>query len=103
MKGFFVCGQDYRDITIRSREEVRQAVNKLKAKHPRELLSVEGFYFVVYMVCIESAIISADDDYGLNWVQDEEDEPGADISYMTTTDAGCTEQRLATSAFLRGR
>lgn len=80
-----------------------QAVNKRKAKHPRALLPVEYLSIVVDMVCIDSSIESADNYDGVKWAQDEDYDPGTDISYMMTTDAGSMEQRMATSAFLHGR
>lgn len=45
--GCFVCGRYHRDNSRHSREEVTEAVNKLKARHPQALLTVEYLVSVV--------------------------------------------------------
>lgn len=53
----FVCGQEHRARTRHSREEVTDAINKLKARHPSALLTVEESQHVMNM-----AIESDEDD-----------------------------------------
>lgn len=50
VRGCFVCGQDHRANTRYSRDEVTAAINKLKAKHPAALLTVEDFSSIINMV-----------------------------------------------------
>lgn len=50
VNGCFVCGQDHRANKIHTKEEVNEAVKKLKEKHPQELLTVENLAIVVNIV-----------------------------------------------------
>lgn len=45
MKGCFVCGKDHRSNDRHNREEVTEAINKLKARYPTALLTVEDLAF----------------------------------------------------------
>lgn len=49
VKGCFVYGADHMARTNHSREEVKTAINKLKAKYPQTLLTIEDLSAVVNM------------------------------------------------------
>lgn len=57
-KGCFVCDKDHQDNTRHSRDEVTKAIDKLKAKQPHALLSVEDLATVFNM----SSFSSEDED-----------------------------------------
>ena len=61
VKGCFVCGQDHRANTRHSREEVSESIEKLKAKHPQALLTVEDLAYIVDLVSSPDEEESEDD------------------------------------------
>ena len=101
VKGCFVCGQDHRANTRHSREEVTEAVNKLKARHPTALLTIEDLSSVVNMVNVDEEGESQGED--VMWHEEDDDSEETDIIYMSMSDMEAVERSLADNAFIHGR
>lgn len=76
-------------------------INKLKAKHPSALLTVEDLSSIVNMVSEEAEDQSEED--GVMWGEDGESDPeGSDLVLMATGDLKQVEISLANNAFKHG-
>lgn len=54
VKGCFFCGRDHLENEKHSRDEVKEAVRKLKAKNQTALITVEDLVLVTDTLIIES-------------------------------------------------
>lgn len=99
VKGCFVCGQDHRDNTRHSKEELNEAVKKLKEKYPLALLIVEDLATVVDLVMEETREEDVED---TRWVEYEMDEEYGDISYIKKEWATKGEHSLRDNSFFMG-
>ena len=97
VKGCFVCGQDHRANTRHSNEEVKKAIDRLKAAHPKALLTIEDLSSVVNMTTYD------DDNDDVRWLDDLEDEDNDEIVMMAREDVKMLETALANNAFEHGR
>lgn len=96
VKGCFVCGKDHLANSRHSREEVTAAIEKLKAKPPRALLTVDDLHSVVNMAIQESdEDIDHSSDGEVMWNQEDSDSAESDIAYMAASDAKAVETALA--------
>lgn len=112
IKGCFVCGKDHRANTRHPREEVIEAINRLKRKHPRALTTVADISAVMEMTEISNQDGECESD--VQWDIDEEDEDllyiaeveeeqFSGINLMTKEDVHEIEENLANIAFIHGR
>lgn len=93
--------------TRHSCEEVTAAIEKLKAKQPRALLTVEDLQSVVNTAVQESEDDIEDDsddesDGEVMWNQEDQDSAESDIAYMAASDAKSIEITLSENSFLLG-
>ena len=100
VKGCFVCGEDHNANTRHSKDEVTKAVNKLKAEHPKALLTIEDLAAVMLMTTEND---DDDDESGVRWANDDNSDEESDIAFMTTESAISLESALSNTAFVHGR
>ena len=99
-KGCFVCGQGHRANTRHTNEEVKRAIDKLKAAHPKALLTIEDLSSIVNMTWCDD---EKDEDDDVRWLDDIDDDSNDEIVMMATEDAQQLESDLANNAFEHGR
>lgn len=68
VRGCFVCGRSHRANEHHPRDEVTAAINRLKARHPRALITVDDLAFLA------NNYLNMDED------DDEEEDPEADVA-----------------------
>lgn len=71
VKGCFGCGEDHRDNTRHSLEAVTAAVEMMKLKHPKALLTIE---YLVSIVLVASAESDEESSGSVRWMQDDNEE-----------------------------
>lgn len=102
VKGCFVCGLDHRANTRHPKEEVMEAIKRLKQQHPIALLTVADME-AVYLMIRSDDEESDDQQAEVRWAGEEgEQTDDAEYAYTTEADWDITEESLANSAFIHG-
>lgn len=104
MKGVkvcFVCGKDHYDRTLHSREEVTEAIKRLKENHPTSLLTIEYLHSVMEMAAREAEKDDGEDD-NVIWNEDGDSSDESEIALIAQTDLMEVEMKLTDSAFIHG-
>lgn len=101
VKGCFVCGKDHRANTRYTREEVTAAIDILKAKHPKALLTVEDLIEVIDMEAFSEE--EEEREEGAKWIEDDDIDGGSEISYLIEEVATELEISLSHNAYAHGR
>lgn len=103
VKVCFVYGRDHRANTEHSPEEVTAAIQRLKAKHPSALLTVEDLHSIVNMAIDEEEQDSRNEDSDeVLWNEDSDDDENSELVYMAVEDLESVERSLANNVFLHG-
>lgn len=101
VKGCFVCGKDHYANQKHPRDEVTAAINKLKNKHPRALLTVEDLAFITELYDDNDKEESGEEQ--AEWAEDDSSNDEEDnIAYIADVDLKSIEVRLSNSAFIHG-
>lgn len=98
VRGCFVCGRDHRANDRNRREEVSQAIRKLKEKHPSALITIEDLNALYNQSDPDDEDAESGND--VKWADDESGD--SDLAFLTIDQKEDLEERLAASAFLHG-
>lgn len=104
VKGCFVCGKDHRANKKHPRDEFTLAINRLKAKHPSALLTIEDMHSVIMMAQTddENDGSNEDDDANAMWLESDDDDEKSDLAYICTHGLKDVQMSLANNAFIHG-
>lgn len=86
IKGCFVCGKDHNANTKHPPDEVTAAINKLKAKHPQALLTVEDLAAVVEMTTTDEQRQEEEQGDDPVWLDEEEESDSDDYDANVAMD-----------------
>ncbi len=101
-KGYFLCRKDHRARDHHSPAEVKEAVNKLKLKYPRAMVTMDDLAMVVGEITdMVDTTSGSDEDDGSD--TSEELEHSANIAVCEEGYGTRTEMHFANVAFMHGR
>lgn len=101
VKRCFVCGENGRRKTQQKREDVTAAINKLKANHPQDMLSVKDLAVVMYLVMTDEGRWETTEDEEIRRILDYD--ANYDVAFMAWTDTMNLQMTLSNKTFCHGR